>query len=363
MYFISDAHIREQMYAHRPLIRSDFYRGLTSVACQIVEGGGTEAVIFSGDNTHFKKISAKDAQLLQQVVSTLQDTGHPVFGIQGNHDYNEGVSWVEVCGGKSLDRAGKINLEGLDVVGFDYLAGEDIFKRLEAMEGMGLECDILVLHQAFKHLCMWDPYALTVDDIPACVRKAVVSGHIHMKDIRLNTLGRQIVSVGSVIPGRFGEQEGCYLRYKDGLMEHIRTPVQRGMMRFKVKDDTERNFVIEDLACLEPSAHVNEWPLVEITFINGYSGGTEPFRRFEDRAHLFFGNDFVEEAVEIKTEEVKEEVDWNAIINKCTSNGTAADIAKHLVRDASQDRLVALREEFKMKMEDRKNAVKKTASA
>jgi DNA repair exonuclease SbcCD nuclease subunit len=363
MYFISDAHIREQMYAHRPLIRSDFYRGLTSVACQIVEAGGDEAVIFPGDNTHFKKISAKDAQLLQQIVSTLQETGHPVYGIQGNHDFNEGVSWIEVCGGTSLDRAGKVDIEGLKVVGFDYLPGEDIFKRLEAMESAGLECDVLVLHQAFKHLCVWDPYALTVDDIPACVRRAVVSGHIHMKDIRLNTLGRQIVSVGSVIAGRFGEQEGCYLRYRDGVFEHIRTPVQRGMLRLRIKDEYDRDGALRQIAALDPNAHVNEWPLVEITFVNGYANDITPFKAYEDRAHLFYGNDLDQVSEEVKTEDVKEDVNWNDIILKCTANETAAGLVKHLVRDSSQDCLVSLREKFKMEMEEKKNAIKKIAAA
>jgi DNA repair exonuclease SbcCD nuclease subunit len=360
MYFISDAHLREQMYAHRPLIKSDFYRGLTGIVCEILKNASPgEPVIFTGDNMHFKKVFARDAEMLRQIIGTLNETGHLCMGIQGNHDLNEGVSWIEVCGGFSLNDGAVRHCEEGDLMGMDYTAGDAVFDRLEKLCVNGPECDILVMHQPFKHNCSWDPYALDVDDIPDCVRKLVVSGHVHVPDIRLNSRGISIASVGSTVKGKMGDHEGTYARYTlERGFEHIPTPNQRQQIRFRVMDDNTMTRVFEELRLLPTERPPEEWPIVEITFVDGYSKDADTVKAFEDRAHMFYSTD-LEQAVEDNSQEaMAESVDWEGILPKCTNNQEVLTEVKGLLHDTSGRCLDSLKDKLAKQREELKNALK-----
>jgi DNA repair exonuclease SbcCD nuclease subunit len=362
MYFISDAHIREQMYAHRPLIKSDFYRGLTAIACDIIKNGHpTEVVVFTGDNMHFKKVFAKDVELMQQVIRTLSETGHMCFGIQGNHDLNEGVSWIEVCGGFSLNDGKVYHCEEGDLMGMDYTPGDAVFDRLEKVCRDGPECDILCIHQPFKHNCAWDPYALDVDDIPDCVRKIVVSGHVHAPDIRLNSRGIQVASVGATVKSKMGDHEGTYARYtQERGFEHIPTPGQRPQHRWRVRNSDEIEAVTVALGELPKDRPPEEWPIIEVTFVDGCPNDTVPFTPFEDRAHLFYSTD-LEQAVETNTEEaMTESLTWEGILPKCTNNQEVLTEVKGLLHDTSGRCLEGLKEKLAKQREELKNALKES---
>lgn len=363
MYFISDSHVRETMYAHRPLIKGDFYRALMGITVEVLDNSVPgEPIIFTGDNMHFKKVLARDADLLKLIISTFQETGHPVYGIQGNHDLNEGVSWVEVCGGTKLDD-GKVHtlggLEDLTVVGFDYTPGELIFDRLASMEKDKLECSFLIMHQPFKHNCAWDQYALDVDDIPACVTKAVISGHIHTPEIRMNSLGRSIVSVGSTTRGKFGDHDGCYLRYtKQHGFQHIPTSGQRGMERRVLENDADKAGILEYLNNLTKDTTPENWPLFEITFRNGYPNDPSPFKPFEDRAHLFYSTDLEMAVDNNEQENMMSDLSWEGILPKCSKDPEVISELSGLLHDISGKSLENLKEKYKRQTEELKNAVK-----
>jgi DNA repair exonuclease SbcCD nuclease subunit len=362
MYFISDAHVREQMYTHRPLIKGDFYRGLMQITTAILDDSYPgEPVVFTGDNMHFKKVFARDADFLKMIISTFTETGHPVYGIQGNHDLNEGVSWIEVCGGIKLDDDKAHKFPEGTLMGYDYTPGETIFTRLEDLCRGGRECDILVLHQPFKHNCAWDAFALDVDDIPDCVRKGVVSGHIHTPEIRLNTQGLFIASIGATVKGKFGDKEGTYARYTlEKGFEHIPTPGQRPMYRWRIQNDVEREEIIGALKLLHTGCSPEHWPIVEITFVDGYPNDTLTFKPYEEVAHLFYSTD-LEQAVEENTAEaMTTSLTWEGILPKCTKDPEVISEVSGLLRDISGGSLKLLSEKMKRQREELKNVLKES---
>jgi DNA repair exonuclease SbcCD nuclease subunit len=286
IWFISDAHISEQMYVHRPLIKGDSYRALDSIVEKIISKNKSGSVIFCGDNFNSNRPSAKDVHVMSEAIYRLQQKGIAVYAIQGNHDLSK-TSWMDLCDVISLNRQ-VLEIEGKKVYGIDYTPGTRIFDELEYVD-QEVECDILVLHQPFTHNSPFDSYAIEVDDIPGSVREAVVSGHIHIPDKRLNSLGISVVSPGATHPRNISEPAGTYVEYNGTDFLHISTPCSRPIHRFQVTDKDSFDSTVkelEKLAYMEDMG-VDDWPLVEVKYLVDQSRHLEKLDGYSARCHLF----------------------------------------------------------------------------
>jgi len=286
LWLIADAHLSEQMYVHRPLIRGDSYRALDSIVDKILDKHEEGSVIFCGDNFNSARPSALDVHVMMESVYRLEQKGIAVYGIQGNHDLSK-KSWMDLCEVNNLHKQ-TIEIEGKKVYGLDYTPGARIFEELDHIN-REIECDILVLHQSFVHLCPFDSYSLEVDDIPGSVREAVVSGHIHIPDKRENSLGISVVSPGATHPRSISQPSGTFIQYNDKDFLHIATPSSRLIKRFFVFDKPSMEETVEELEKLEymTKKGFDEWPLIEIKYHVDCISYLEKLNKYIDRCHLF----------------------------------------------------------------------------
>jgi len=311
IWFISDAHITEQMYVHRPLIKGDSYRAIDSIVDKILEKKVNGSVIFCGDNFNSNRPSAKDVMRMSDATHRLEQQGIAVYGIQGNHDLSR-ISWMDLCDVRSINDE-LVNIEGKQVYGLDYIPGARIFDELDRIN-REVECDLLVLHQPFAHLNPFDSYSLDVEDIPGSVKEAVISGHIHIPDKRVNSLGISVVSPGATHPRSISEPAGTYVQYNDKDFLHITTPSSRPIHRFKLRDKESCDAIKADLDKLAyfKEKDVDEWPLVEIKYLVDASSRLEELDTYADRSHMFLKSEsdvsLDQEDIEIDINTSKEEI-------------------------------------------------------
>ena len=287
IWFISDAHLSGGMYVHRPLIKGDSYRALDSITADILSKDQPGSVIFCGDNFNTPKPSPEDVQHMTDVINCFREKGIPVYAVQGNHDLCCGLSWMHICG--ALDLTEKVHdIEGRRVCGLDYTPGTKIIDELNRIDGE-IECDILVIHQAFRHLSPFDTFSLSIEDVPGSVLEAVVSGHIHVPDKRDNSAGVSIVSPGATHPCNIAEPPGTYIQYDGTAFMHISTPVSRPIKKLVIEKEEDIQGVLEYLESLKylEDKSPDEWPLVRIRYASELIELIRKLSKFKSRCHLF----------------------------------------------------------------------------
>ena len=286
LWFVGDAHLSEQMYVHRPLIKGDSYRALHSIIDKILAKNEEGSVVFCGDNFNSNRPSSLDVKVMTDVIFRLEEKGIATYGIQGNHDLSK-LSWMDLCEVINIDRE-LIDIEGKQVYGLDYIPGARIFDELDRIN-REVECDILVLHQSFSHLNPFDSYSLEVDDIPGSVKEAVVSGHIHLPDKRENSLGISVVSPGATHPRSISEPPGTFVQYNGKDFLHIATPSSRLIQRYHISDKETLDEVVKKLEEIEymKEKDFDEWPLVEIKYTVDCVRYLERLDKYKDRCHIF----------------------------------------------------------------------------
>lgn len=358
LYFIADAHLSEQMYAHRPLIKGDSYRALNSVVGRILETSGTGAVFFCGDNFNTDRPSSTDVHVMMGVVSELRKGGFEVYAIQGNHDASK-LSWMGSCGVQSIHHR-TVEAEGVKVRGIDYIPGSGIYAELEALNDEREGCDILVLHQSFKHLCGFDVNALDVDDVPGCVAKGVVVGHTHVPDIRTNSLGVSVVSPGATHPRTISEPSGTFIKYDGNSFLHLSTPDTREIMRFEVSSAEDINSLVEDLGDLKKykDKSPDEWPLVEVNYTPNCMAHMEPLKLYSDRCHLFLKTR--QEGVFDKDEDISTDIVRSRaeVLATCVPpDSREYQCVMNLIELEEEEVLNKLTSDFQAKLQEIKDAV------
>ena len=286
IWFIADAHLVQSMYVHRPLIRGDALRALDSIVTEILSKTQEGEVIFCGDNFNMFRPSPGDVRDMSDNITRLTQAGISVYSIQGNHDLCR-YSWMNICGAQDLGAMDVVEMSGRRVYGLDYTPGAKIIDELNRINGE-IECDILVLHQAFKHLSPFDTYSLSVEDMPGSVLDAVVSGHVHIPDKRVNSSGVSIVSPGATHPRDISEPQGTYVQYGTDFM-HIGTPVSRNIKKFVVEKSEDMEEVLEYMETLKylENNSPDSWPLVRVRYSSELINIIGKLKKYTGRCHLF----------------------------------------------------------------------------
>ena len=284
LYFIGDSHISKQLYVNRPTIINDSYNALESIVTQIIEEseGNNQAVIFAGDNFNTKTPTAEDLGFFHKQVGRLKEVGVAVYGIDGNHDKTLPVSWLELVGVTKSEYI--IDILGFKILMLDYIAGPGIYTKMEELQDV--ECDFLVLHQAFSHISPFEANALNMEDIPPGV-KNVVFGHIHMESIKKNSNNTSIVSIGSIHARGRMDHQGTFVSYCNGNFKHINPSYNRTMLKYTCDSLSDVEAMIGLFKDL-PKQHVDKQPIVSVIIKRSL---VEHITQFEDlskdRCHLF----------------------------------------------------------------------------
>lgn len=234
--FVGDAHIKNQMYSGRPLIKGDSHNALGRLAARCVVGD-VSAVVFCGDVFDSRTPSPADVMALSGFVDMCHSFGVETAAIQGNHDIRLGHSWCRgVCGCLEVGRlALESGPEGskkeFKMVGLDFVPGTPFFEVLEAVE----PCQMVVAHQAWAHLDPFDSAPVSPEDIPDQVDFGMAMGHIHIRDARLSPQGKWMVSPGALWSTDVDKERGgwCELDLETLKFEFVEDGAARAIYRFK----------------------------------------------------------------------------------------------------------------------------------
>lgn len=275
LYFIADGHTSKLIYANRPLIKEDTYKAWYSIVDKILEEEVREkAVILCGDTFDTKRPSSEDVLVISRVVMKLRAKDIKVYGIDGNHDLCS-PSWIENQGVIMLDNQVH-NILGWNIGGFDFVAGKGIYNKLE--EWNDRECDFLVMHQPLDHLSPFEPHTITMEDVPSGVNIGLVTGHVHINDIKQNGDNKWVVSPGAIHSRKLTHDRGTFVTYSDEfkfVKEDV--PYSRDFYRCVIKDDESLERNLGDMLSLPDELDNDERPVIGIKFKIEYSATITQF--------------------------------------------------------------------------------------
>lgn len=284
IYIISDAHLEKVLRSGKAFLQ-DSSDALKNAAEVIKEDEvlGDKVVIFAGDTCQNKTIAGPALDTLKDVLSDLQDSGIPTYSIMGNHDFDE-TSIVVTQGAEDLNKR-FVQMGPYRVHGINYMAPEDLKKYLKDLKVDG-NIDLLVMHQAFKHLLSFEgAFDISMMEIPDNVAN-VCAGDIHVIDISPMPNGGTFVSAGSLHPGDVSEDyEHGIMRFNSEGWKHISIP-QRRIYRETVES-------VEDLHTLQSKIEsipedIYKKPVYEVSFPSSLDNEFKTFiSKVKEKVHIF----------------------------------------------------------------------------
>lgn len=178
--FIADAHLGRSLRDSDAEFQLDSYHAFERAVDKTIAVKAS-ALVLAGDTTDKAHASGAAIHTLQTSLDKLRGAGIPVYFIQGNHDrqakwHKRPIPILQAMG--CINMHGCLEeIDGLRVYGLEYMPGRAIKESVKAVP----ECDILVLHQAFRHLLGFDgSWDLEASDIPEHVGSVVV-GDVHVR--------------------------------------------------------------------------------------------------------------------------------------------------------------------------------------
>lgn len=344
---IGDCHVSELMYVHRPRIRGDAYRALSSVVDQILGMPGMVAAVFAGDCFDSRWPSPRDFKTMAAQIGRLHKAGMRVLAIQGNHDLWKDDPWMSLCGAEPLSGR-TVDVGPLSISGMDYCVGKKFAELSDWMSRLH-GTDVLVLHQSLSFLNSFDPCSVDPEDIPDGVAMGAVCGHIHIPEIRRSMSGRFAVSSGSTHPRTLAEPPGSFVVIEDGVPRIVPVPGTRRIFRFLVDEQDKGEEALTFLEKLPVDLSDDDKPLVEIRHTPEQSEVADRARTFEERCHLFVsavGNITLEEA-SFRPDGV-EVAPPSEVLSRFVPAGSKEHLLIHQLVEAGDPEkvLVALDEEF-----------------
>jgi len=282
---ISDAHLSETLYAHRPLLRGDAGRALKAVVSRILETGRISTCLWIGDNLNSRRPSPEDVHEGMEAVLRLAKEGIPSLSIQGNHDRCP-RSWLTLCGAEDI--SGKtVSVAGTRFSGMDFCNGTAYAEFMEWMSKIP-ETDVLALHQPLGVFGNFSPNTFEVEDVPDNVRWGVVCGHTHIAEIRRSISGKYVVSPGATHPRNVSEPPGTFLVVEDKVPRIEQVPGCRQIIRRQVDEDRKLDEALSICAMMsELDVSPEEMPILDLRYSHEYAKHVPEFRKAGKGCHLF----------------------------------------------------------------------------
>lgn len=218
-----------------------------------------EDVVFFlvGDIVDKKHLDEYTIRKVQGCLKLVSDN-FPLFYINGNHDsasaYGDGKGLTADYGTHMHKKL--LTIGGKKVYGLDYISSsKDFFHELEGAPA----CDILCMHDSFKHLLGFEgSYKLDKSQVPEHIKHVAV-GDIHVQDSSLLPSGGRVVSPGTIYPTSMGQLGPYgYASYDTETNEwsHVQVETHR-VTHIRLDDeDIEVADVVEDIVLNYPNMHV-----------------------------------------------------------------------------------------------------------
>lgn len=206
--FCADLHLDDGAWTTRPAIYGDAYYSFA----QIVDYCIAEQLplILGGDVLERKQNLARPVALLCNGLSRAEANNIPVYFIQGNHEYDRNMPWLNVHPWADHMHEKTVDIGGLSVYGLDWLPRGDI---QEAFTKIPEGTDVLITHQ------VWQDFMQKIGRTECDLNDVhntdlVLSGDFHVtKSVKsTNAQGREIVmySPGSTCMQDMGESPDKY---------------------------------------------------------------------------------------------------------------------------------------------------------
>ena len=203
----ADLHLRPRSHVKRHSVVGDAYHALRSIQAGAVEHA-VQYVVIAGDVFDKRTPDQSAIVMFGRFCAELKAKGISVVAVQGQHDLDGAVA-ARTCGALVADQAGVTLPHGKEryrLYCLNWSPRALLPERLAAVD----ECDMLVMHNAFRHLLgfegAWD---LELDMLPETARMVLV-GDIHKYDLRLSPSKQPVLSPGSPYPVKSDEQGGCH---------------------------------------------------------------------------------------------------------------------------------------------------------
>jgi len=251
--WVSDLHVKPASSYRKTLLTGDAFYALDQIQRAAITRR-VDAVILGGDVYDSNQPPGEAINRLALFIGELRENGIATYYIEGNHDRvnrNPYLPKVYYNEPRLLSSIGAIPINGMPVVidgltimGIDYLPAEKLRERLETQE----PCDVLCLHAGFRHMLGFEEaYDLTKEHVPATVRKAVLVGHIHTRSSTTTDRGVYIHSSGSTWPWRVDEaqKEHGFFLFEHG---NVATPTYVQLDCRKYYDIDEEQDILITLA-------------------------------------------------------------------------------------------------------------------
>jgi DNA repair exonuclease SbcCD nuclease subunit len=196
---IADAHLGKCLRDADAEFQTDSFLAFERAIDHVV-ASGAKALVLAGDTTDKNHASGAAIDVLRAGMDRLREAGIQAYFVEGNHDrqvkwHKRSVPILEALGAEHLDGR-LVEVDGIRLYGLDYRPSTSLPEALAAVP----PCDILVMHQAFRHLLGFEGASdLSDEDIPTHVANVFV-GDVHKRDMSLLPNGGVIVSPGPLHP-------------------------------------------------------------------------------------------------------------------------------------------------------------------
>jgi DNA repair exonuclease SbcCD nuclease subunit len=272
----------------------DSYRALTAVVDDILAHESDEkALVMCGDNLDQINPEPCDIAVLTEQLNRLVEKGIPVYVIEGNHDtvydkptpeWEGKTRWAEVLSCMNYVDGEVVDILGLKHYFMSYVYSNKVYETLEETP----ECDVLIMHQPMDYLSPFEAFGIEPSDIPTTVKRMVVTGHVHVADMR-EAEDLLIVSPGCTHTQRFSHDPGTYFVYDPEAEEgyHVMIKNQRKFLRFNLCTcDKTTSEIVEDIK--NTTSNVNLKAAVQIKFDQEHVQMLDDIKQLlADSVHIF----------------------------------------------------------------------------
>jgi predicted phosphodiesterase len=196
--FTSDWHIRDddKLFNWDPKLRGDITVAIDFLKDFIFKNK-IKAVFLAGDIFDDKRITSFGISLMNDFIKFCKQANTSIYFVQGQHDLTNPPILSSIDNYCVHLHNKYVEIDGKRIFGLDYI-------RIPPKEPINISADFLVTHQTFDNFYAFKMDKFSVDHFENV--KTIISGD-HHHCISVEIKGKQLISLGSLVPRRINEFE------------------------------------------------------------------------------------------------------------------------------------------------------------